>query len=307
MKNLVEAVLAEKAKKIKRTPCHSNRASGIGYAVELLGGCLRRGVYERTRWQEKELHDARVQLIFDEGHNQERVVLSDLAAAGIDIIEQQSAFDWPEYQITGHLDGVYVEDGVAYPVEIKSMSPHIFVAVNSFEDFKKKPWTRGYMAQIQLYMLSKNIDKGIFILKNKSTGELKQITVDLDYDLAEVCLKTAEQINSHIKARTMPDKIKDVLVCKDCPYKLLCCPEISFGEPLRIKDDPLFTERLNRYYTLKEAAEDCDAVYEVIRGEAKAEAGDGELNILAGNYRLTGKKDSKGAFRLKIEPQGVEQ
>lgn len=303
MKNLIEPVLNYKASKISRMPCHTNRASELGYAVHLIGGCLRRGVYARTSWQERELHDARVQLIFDEGNNQERQVLIDLALAGVQIIEQQSAWMWDQYLITGHVDGVWVEDGVAYPVEIKSMSPNVFAIVNTFDDFRKKPWTRSYMAQIMLYMLFKNVDKGIFILKNKSTGELKQITVDLDYELGEACLKTAEEINKHVAEGTLPDQIEDREICKNCPFKLLCLPEISFGEPLKIIDDPMYEERISEYLKLVEQSKQCDILYDIIREEAKAQAGEsGILNIAVGKYLLTGKKDSRGAFRLKIEP-----
>lgn len=301
MKNLIEPVLEMKAGNIKRWPCHVNRASGIGYAVPMLEGCLRRGVYDRTHWKDREMHDVRVQLIFDEGNNQERQVLIDLAAAGVSIIEQQSAWTWEPYQLSGHIDGVYVEDGISYPVEIKSMSPHIFASVSTFDDFKKKPWTRAYMAQITLYMLSKNIDKGIFILKNKSTGELKQITVDLDYDLGEACISTAEQINEHIKASTLPDRIDDRQKCKECPFKLVCLPEISFGEELKIKDDQIFESRIDRYLELSETAKECASVYDIIKAESKASAENGSLNIMVGKYHLTGKTDARGAFRLNIE------
>jgi CRISPR/Cas system-associated exonuclease Cas4 (RecB family) len=301
MRNLTEAILQKKAEKIKRYPCASNRASSIGYSVEILGGCLRRGVFERTRWQEKEMHDAKTQCIFDEGHNQEAVVLRDLAEAGIDIIEQQTPFEMKAQQLTGHVDGKYVEDGVAYPIEIKSMHPAIFDSVHCFDDLRKKPWLRSYMCQITLYMLMQGVDKGIFLLKNKSSGELKQITVDLDYELGEACLKTAEKINEHIKANTEPDKISDIQVCKDCPFKLICCPGVKFGTELRIVDDPLFESRVEKCLSLKDQANEYDKIYSVIRDESKAQAGEtGNLNIVVGKYRLTGSKDSRGSFRLKI-------
>jgi CRISPR/Cas system-associated exonuclease Cas4 (RecB family) len=302
VRNLVEAVLIKKAEKIRRYPCQSNRASSLGYFVPLLEGCLRRGVYERTRWQEKEMHDARVQCIFDEGHNQEQAVLRDLSDAGIPIVEQQTPFEWKEKQITGTVDGKYIEDGIAYPIEFKSMAPHIFAVINSFEDFKKKSWTRTYMAQITIYMLLQGIDKAIFILKNKSTGELKQITFDLDYELGEACIRTAEIINDHIAKSTLPDRIKDVQVCKQCPYKLICLPEIDFGVELKINDDPIFEHRINQYLRLKTDKEECEELYEIIRKESRAQAGEsGDLNMVVGKYRLTGKLDSRKAFRLDIE------
>jgi hypothetical protein len=151
-----------------------------------------------------------------------------------------------------------------------------------------------------IYMLSKNIDRAIFILKNKSTGGLKQIDVALDYELAEACIKTAEEINAHVKNGTLPDKITDREKCRECPYKLICLPEISWGEELKIADDPEFEERLTEYMDNKSIAAEVDAGYEIIRDRCKASAGDGDLNMIVGRWILKGKKDSRGSFRLTI-------
>jgi CRISPR/Cas system-associated exonuclease Cas4 (RecB family) len=226
--------------------------------------------------------------------------LRDLADAGIDIIEQQGAWEWKEYQITGHIDGTYVEDGVAVPVEIKSMHPAIYDTVFCFDDFKKKPWTRVYMAQIVLYMLSKNIDKGIFILKNKSTGELKQLTVDLDYELGEAILKAAETINTHIANETLPDKIPDREVCKKCPFKLVCLPEINFGVELKIQDNPAFESKVDRYLSIKETQKEAGDLWDEIRNYGKATAENGELNIICGKYKIVGTTNGRG-FSMKID------
>ena len=88
MKDLITPILEMKSKSIKRMPCYVNRASSLGYAVPMLDGCVRRGMYERTHWEQKELHDVNVQLIFDEGNQQEKSVLRDLDEAEINIIEQ---------------------------------------------------------------------------------------------------------------------------------------------------------------------------------------------------------------------------
>lgn len=297
---IVEKILAEKAGKIKRSPCKSNRASSLGYFVPELDGCLRRGVYERTHWQEKELHDANRQLVFDEGNNHEKQFLLDCAAAGVQIIEQQTAFSWDVYEITGHLDGIILDGNQVVPVEFKSMSPNIYPQINSFEDFKKKPWTRAYMAQIQIYMLSKNVSRALFVLKNKSTGELKEVEVLLDYELAEACIKTAEQINRHIKENTLPEKITDREKCRECPFKTTCWPEINFGVELKIADDPELESRIDRMIELEEAGAEHDEIEKIVKTRAKASAADGALNIIVGKYRLTGKTGGNG-FRLKIE------
>ncbi len=301
MRDLVKPVLENKAKKIKRTPCYTNRASSLGYFVEYIGGCTRRGVYEITHWKEKELHDIKLQLIFDEGNRQERHVLNDLSDSGVDIIEQQTPFQWSEYNITGHVDGKYVEDGIAYPIDIKSMHPNIFDTIYTADDFNKRPHTKVYIVQLNLYMLMHNVDKGIFILKNKSNGMLRQITIDLDYNLCEECLKTAENINSHIAYDTIPERIIDRDVCKKCPFKITCLPDIDFGVPLKIVDDPSFESKIDMYISIVENKKHAEKLWEEIKETCKASAENNELNINVGKYLITGKTDKKGSFRTKVE------
>jgi CRISPR/Cas system-associated exonuclease Cas4 (RecB family) len=301
MVDLITPIYKQAEARIKRYPCKSNRASSIGYFVPELNGCIRRGVYERTHWQERELHSVKTQLVFDEGNEQERWVLKKLLESGIDIIEQQTPYEWLVYEITGHIDGKVIDATEAIPIEIKSMHPSIFDSIHCFEDFKKKPWTRAYMAQITIYMLCQGIDRAIFILKNKSTGEIKQIEVGLDYELGEFCLKTCEQINQHIKNNTLPERIQDREVCKDCPFKLTCLPDIQLGPELKIQDDPIFEQRIDSYLKLNPVKLECEKIWDTIKTEAKNQAVNGELNMIVGKYRITGKLDAKKAFRVSIE------
>jgi CRISPR/Cas system-associated exonuclease Cas4 (RecB family) len=304
MKDLIQPIYDKVREKIQRFPCYTNRASQIGYFVPELGGCIRYGVYNRTHWDKKEMWSVESTLRLEEGNLQEREVLKALILSNASIISgPQKMWLWEEYQISGHLDAVYVEDNISYPLEIKSMSPTIFQQMKTFEDFKKKPWTRSYIAQIMMYMMFKNVDKGIFVLKDKSSGELRQIVVDLDYDLAEACIKTAETINKHIDDGTLPGRIDDRQKCCECPFKLVCLPEISFGEELKIVDDPMIEKRIKKYFELKNISAECDNIYDIIKSESKAQAiaNGGGLNQMVGAYHLSGKIDSRGAFRLKIE------
>lgn len=306
--NIPKLVYAEKESRIQVYPTHTNRASSLGYFVPELEGCMRRGVYERTSWQEKEPHDGKLQAIFDEGNEQERIILRDVMKTEADIVETQRAYSWPEYQITGHIDGKLLsidENGqsVGIPIEIKSMSPNIFTTVHTFDDFKKKPWTRSYMMQIMLYMMMESIDTSVFLLKNKSTGELKQILVNLDYEMAEWGLKTAEAINKHVADKTLPDKITDIDKCARCPYKLKCQPDVNFGNELLIADDPAFYDKVHEWQQGKTEAKRIENLYKnEIRPKAVATANltNGNLNLLMGNYHLTGKKNAKGTFLLKV-------
>lgn len=308
--NLVEAVENEKAKNIKRYPCHVTRASSLGYFVPELDGCLRRGVYERTNWGDKKLFEVSSQLIFEEGDRQENAVFRDLLDAGHPIIEQQTPYEWktPEGEtlLTGHIDGKLIckdHEGksVAVPVEIKSMHPNIFSTVYTIEDFKKKPWTKAYIAQITVYMLMNNIDVGLFILKNKSSGQMKQIIVKLDYELGEACIRTAEKINEYVKKQELPDRITDRDTCKECPFNHICLPDMDFGQEIEVGDDPDFEKKMDQYLEIKNTAKEADTLWkDILSPKMKATAKNGTLNMLLGKYHLTGKTDKKGSFRPKV-------
>ena len=307
--DLVKVLEAEAAKKIVRRPCHTNRASSMGYFTPAAGGCVRRGVYERANWQEKEMHDVGLQLIFNEGNHQERAILADMAAAGIEIAEQQSMYEWKEHQITGHIDGkLYLrKDGelVAVPIEIKSMSPHIFDGIHTYADFQKHSWTRAYTVQIQLYMAMQHIDVAVFVLKNKSNGKIKQVIVQQDNELIESATAAADQINLHVAAGTLPDGISDIDVCADCPFRFICkVASFASARELQIGDDPELEQKIDEWKALELDSKRCKDLWEkAIRPkmEATCKAGGGILNMVLGKYRLTGKPDVKGSFRGKAE------
>lgn len=312
MIDLITPIYKMKEKKIKRYSCFVNRASGIGYFVPELNGCLRRGVFTRTKWKDQELHSIETQLIFDEGNNQERTVLIDLAQAGIDIIEQQFAYEWKEYQITGHCDGkVYYTKSILNnysmplkaPLEIKSMHPVIFDQIDTYNDLKKYPWTRSYMSQINLYMLMDNVPNGILLLKNKSTGALKQINVELDYTLGEQCIRTCEAINKHIKNETIPDKIIDISTCKKCPFKLICLPDIQMGTiPLEFIDNNQLEGLVKKYIIEKAKEKNYKNIHTTLKMYLQSEyTRKGELNISLGDYLITGGCNKSGNFNFKVK------
>jgi len=78
---IIEKIYESKGREIKQYPVHSNRASDLGIP------CLRYHVLNRTRWQERALHDVGLQMIFDLGNDIEQIVLRELSEAGVTVIE----------------------------------------------------------------------------------------------------------------------------------------------------------------------------------------------------------------------------
>jgi CRISPR/Cas system-associated exonuclease Cas4 (RecB family) len=288
---IVEKVLESKQREIRQSPVNSNRASQLGHE------CLRYHVYERTRWHEKALHDVRLQMVFDMGREIEEIVLKELREAGFQIHEGQRAFQWPEYKITGSIDGMIILDGEAVPLEIKSASPFAFDSINTVEDIRrhKYPYMRRYLAQVTLYCLLSNKDRAVILFKNKSTGALKEIWVPLDYELGETLLKRAEEINRHVDAGTLPDHIPyDEMLCGECPYAHICLPPVD-GREVEIDDGPL-AELLDRLDALKPATKE----YQELDGQIKKIV-EGRDKVLAGGWLVTGKWMDRKSYDIPVD------
>lgn len=288
---IVEKILESKRKKIKQYPVNSNRASDLGVP------CVKYHVLNRTRWQEKSLHDVGLQQVFDMGNEIEKIVLRELEEAGVNVIEQQRSFEWKEYGITGHVDGKIVSDsGDIYPLEIKSCSPYVFKSINSANDLKngKYGYLRKYPTQLNLYMFMDGKEKAVFLFKDKSSGAIKEIWLDIDYELGEETLKRAEEINKHLAAGTMPEPINNPMWCDNCAFAHICLP-VQIGKEVEIDTGELSTmldrlEELKVY--VKEYDEIDDQVKELVEGKEK---------ILAGNYFITGKWQERKSYDVPMD------
>jgi len=289
---IVEKILEAKAAKIKQYPVNANRASELGHA------CLRYLVLNRTRWQEKTLHDARLQMIFDMGRMVEDLVSQDLREAGFALVEQQRAFSWAKYQITGSIDFKLAIDGEVYPCEVKSAAPNAFASINSVSDMLHHKWAymRKYPAQLTLYLLMDNKERGLFLFKNKSSGELKEIWMDLDMDFAESLVQKAEAINKHVAERTLPEPMEyNEDICQDCGFVHICLPD-RIGREVEVSNDGELADLVARYMTLKPGAKEFDEVNDRINKLVE-----GKEKILIGDYFIEGKWVPRMGYDIPLE------
>lgn len=302
--DIVAPLYEHAAKGIRKFPCHVNRASALG------GDCERQLVYMRTHWQDRQMHDVHLELIFREGNLHEEAVLRALGEAGVTVIEQQTTLEWREYRITGHVDGVVVQDGRAVPLEIKSMSDHIWSSIAKrgpgvYEwsevsgAFQAKPWLRKYLGQLSIYMLCKDVDRGILLLKNKSTGAMAQVNVELDYEYAESLIQRAERINRHIDQGTLPDRIAwRPDVCGRCPWLHLCLPDRVGHDPIEFLEDETIVELIEERERLSDDRAAYEAVDKQLKAWAKARP---ERRIEIGGW-LVEKTALKRGVRVDIRP-----
>ena len=288
---IVERIMEAKQKKIKQFPVNSNRASDLGHP------CVKYHVLNRTRWQEKELHDATLQAVFDLGNEFEQIIMKDLNEAGIPVIEQQRPFEWREYQITGHIDGKLLIDDQIVPFDAKSCSPFVFDYISDIKSLtrSKYPYLRKYPTQLNLYLLMSNCERGLLLFKNKVNGQYKEVWMQLDYGLGEETLQRAEAINKHLTEGTMPEPISDPFWCNDCPYVHICRPPIH-GTEVEIMDDQQLAAMLDRLDELKPYVDE----YKQIDDQLKKIL-EGKEKLLVGNWMITGKWIEKKSYDIPAE------
>jgi len=220
--------------KIFRSRWKSLRASGIGDI------CNRRIFYYMTCGEMAEEFDTDLIAIFEEGKEQEPAVRRYLSELGFEIKKAGFTENMDSHGISGQVDGTLEAGKNRYIVEIKTVSEYAWDSLNKPEDFNEGYYMKWY-AQIQVYLLLFNYEKGLFILKRKQAKQLKIIEVELDYDYAEGLLKKAEIVNKALKENNAPDFLKSNPVeCRRCPFFVkVCNPPMDFGQTQVIEDEVL--------------------------------------------------------------------
>ncbi|MBP9786046.1 MAG: hypothetical protein KBC72_00440 [Acinetobacter sp.] len=266
-----EAWLAAKRAKIKQFPSNNLRASGIGHA------CDRYHYHSIKDWREKALHDPILQSIFDEGALHETDVIRQLTDLGFTVVEQQRAFQIDKPLITGHIDGILRWEGKDFPFDVKSIASYDYDKIDSMEDFtqSKKPHQRGYVAQLQLYLLMTSNEVGCFIMKNKQTGEIKPIWGQIDIDYCDMLIKRAQRVYESLAAETPPKRIDDLDECSKCAYAHICLPDLRSQALTKLIDDQDTAAMMERMEQLKPVVKEYEQMEDQI-DELKNKVGPGE-------------------------------
>lgn len=285
-----------KADKITVYPCRNLRASNLGHPCE-------RYLYLLLKhWDEQKPHDVGLQNIFDLGNTMEEHTIKNIKEAGYEVFTptvRSWKLDVKGGVITGREDiRIKDENGELIPVEIKGLSPYEYNRLNSVEDFltSKKAHVQGYPAQLYVYLLHFEKEKGFFALTNKLTGETKFIDVPLDYDLGEKYLAKAERIYKAIAADEMPEAAENISYCENCSLAHICgsCNR----HPADIEIDDELDELIAKKAELSEAKkeyDDCDR-------RIKEKVGERE-KIITGQYLIERKQFVKKAFTV---PESVQ-
>ena len=253
MGRIADKVLKKKVEAFSLSSYQTNRASDIGHP------CLRYLVLCRTRWQEAQKPPEGKIILFAEGEKQEREVLRDLEDAGFKIIHQQRPLFSRELNLIGHVDGVIQDADHLIPIEIKAVNPTTFSRIEDFHTLltARNWWEKKWAWQIQAYLLLGEFSKGVLLLKNKLTGEIKDIEIPRDEEMIELIRKKCFLIEEYVKEEQLPEPDEDLdeRVCHDCPFNHICTRDIVRDTSTYFWEEEEVIELLEEREKLKEAHE----------------------------------------------------
>jgi len=288
---IVEKVEEYIKKKRKISPVHVNRASEIGHP------CYRYLYFLRTAWDQAQLPTYRQQLVFDEGKLQEKAVLRLLEEAGFEIVETQRPFENKELKLVGHIDATIRVNTKNFPIEIKSMNPYFFESLHVVKDFLNHKYAhiRKIPYQLQAYLMLSKHKEAVLLLKNRSTGELKEIVVTEDGKMQnEICVK-CQVINDLVEKQVAPEFHEefDESICSMCRFAHICLPDIKRKNELKIIEDEELIALLEKREQLKPFHDEYLEVDKILSKKLE-----GIEKAIIGDFIITGKWINRKAYRV---------
>lgn len=198
--------------------------------VSLIGHKCDRYLWLNFRWAVIEKFDGRILRLFRRGQLEEKTIVQDLRAIGLDIqntIGQQSRVDFGCH-VSGSVDGV-IKYGVpeapktAHVVEMKTHSK------KSFDDLEKNGVEKSkplHHIQMQGYMKGLGLDRALYIAVCKDDDRIYTERVRFDKELADKAIERAKRI---VQSDWMPEPMAsaspDWYECKFCPAYNFCHKE----------------------------------------------------------------------------------
>ena len=287
--NPAEALAAEirsrrakwiESKKSTPTSYPTNRASELGHP------CLRYLVFLRTKGETAEPTSNTLQSLYREGEVHERDVKRVLDELGFDPFGSQETFPPNNYQISGHIDcQLTAEVGV----EIKSLNDYHWQAIDVADDMLTvgPHWIAKWYVQSSIYAFLKDLGCWLWIIKNKTTGEWKNIPLVIDYQRVERYVDKAEIVNRFIEDNRIPETIKDPSLCRRCKfYQRACYPAEEYGAGFMVVSNEELIALVDQCGDDQHAKRRYDGNWKTVREAAQVLANGNDRQIVVGNYIL---------------------
>ena len=291
--------------KIRRpSNAKSNWASELGHPCDLYL-TLRRVQGDKARPV-----GLRLQRVFEEGKKQEDLILRELENMGVRVLERGVSFGgdalYHDLNIGGQIDATCNFEAIAHRLvllapgvdwarkrvvtECKSLSPHLFDQLVDYDAIKtaKQYYVRKWADQILLYLLGHNDQAGLFVFKNKVTGELRFVPVLLDLEECDLLANKAARVNVAVNRyradETLPAPIswrQDVF--GECAF-LAICPNSRELPSIELENSAELVELFERREALKDATDEEKEAKEAI--DSRLSAYEGKDVLVGGRWQV---------------------
>jgi len=203
--------------------------------ASLLGHHCDRYLWLSFRWVRSEQFPGRILRLFRRGQNEERIIINDLRAIGVDVKTTDGSQDCVDFgnHVSGSMDGI-ANCGVPeapskrHVLEFKTHSKKSFDELQKNGLEKSKP---QHFAQCQVYMLGSEIDRALYVAICKDDDRYYFERVKLDKKRAQGYVDRGHRL---VSEPSLPPPISTDPTwyeCKMCSYHAFChkdaLPEIS--------------------------------------------------------------------------------
>lgn len=194
--------------------------------VSQLGQPCDRRLWLQFRWAVQEQFPGRILRLFRRGHDEEKAIVSDLRAVGIDIQETSGRQGYVRFgkHVSGSPDGV-IESGLIEAPKTRHVAEFKTHSKKSFDDLVKKGSVKDakpeHWAQMQVYMLGKEIERAAYIAVCKDDDRMYLERVYFDREAAETLVERGQRI-------AMSERIPEPISTDPSWYQCKFCPAHSF-------------------------------------------------------------------------------
>lgn len=201
----------------------NNRRQHLGASA--LGKPCERALWYSFHWLTQGKTSARMKRLFSRGHREEPIVIADLVAAGVEILETQPSRKFANGHAGGSADGIIINVPDApktkHLLEIKTSNDRGFKNMKRLGVQKASP---TYYAQMQIYMKLFRLKRALFIMVNKNDDARYYERIKYSGKAARLYFAKAQRI---VEATSPPPRVSDdpnFYLCKNykCTFYNAC-------------------------------------------------------------------------------------
>lgn len=281
-----------KRSRIRVSNSLTTRASALG------DPCERRLFYARTAGELAVPHQPELQAIFDLGKELEDFVLAELRAMGCEIVQRERDYLDRDLELSAHSDARIRMPSWsrAITAEVKGLNPYTAESIERLEDLRdsRQHWVRKYYDQLQTYLHFDRSDRGIFVLLNKVSGQIRFVDCPRDEVRIQELLAKAARVRDAARANEPPPRHESE-DCARCPFQHVCMPDRSFGEGVQVIDSEEAEQLIQLRLELADAKRDYDAADRAL----KKLLPETDAEILVGDFVVTGKWVERDGYAVK--------